>query len=265
MSAASATNTNQMFAAPAAPQVYAAVNAVKLALAKEGVAKGKTTQAKGNYQYRGVDDIVDACALPMAEAGLCVFQRTVSHRIEEHKSSGGSVLFYCYVECEFDFVASADGSVHTARFVGESFDSGDKSTGKAETYAFRNCLAKTFVIPVNGADADSDRHESPPIVPRNQPRREPEQRREPPPPSAAPQSKPLPTKTSANYEPHPSVPFTELTPGALSAYVAHYTKKLPTVTQVNQRAATEATIEAAQRVLDRRLAEESKSAGGDAP
>lgn len=164
-----------------APAVYGAINAVKLVLAKEGVAKGRQTSAQGRYQYRGVDDIIDACALPMAEAGLCVFQRTVSHRIEEHKSNQGATLFYCYVECEFDFVATDDGSMHTARFVGESFDSGDKSTGKAETYAFRNCLAKTFVIPVNGAEADSDKHESPPVQPRE---------RQPPPAAPRPQAAP---------------------------------------------------------------------------
>lgn len=147
-------------------KVDAAVNAVKLVCARNGVDKGRTTTAQGRYQYRGIDDIVDAVAIHMAEAGLCLYQRTIDHRIEEHKSNKGDALFFCYVTCEFDFVSVEDGSMRTVRFIGESFDSGDKSTGKAETYAYRNCLAKTFVIPVNGAEADSDATEPPPTAPR---------------------------------------------------------------------------------------------------
>jgi hypothetical protein len=247
----------------AAPKVFAAVNAVKLTLAREGVAKAKTTQAQGRYQYRGIDDIVDAVAMPMAEAGLCVFQRTVSHRIEEHKSSAQNVLFYCYVECEFDFVSAEDGSMHTARFVGESFDSGDKSTGKAETYAFRNCLAKTFVIPVNGADADSDRHESPPVQPRTPPRREPE------PPRAPAAAKP----DADRYERvwflygNSSVknqPLKNIAADKLAAYIARLEKSMQ---DKDEEIASTAVHyhRAAMREHGRRLAEEEQSFRGAAP
>lgn len=250
-----------------APAVYAAINAVKLVLAKEGVAKGRQTQAQGRYQYRGVDDIIDACAMPMAEAGLCVFQRTVSHRIEEHKSNANSTLFYCYVECEFDFVATADGSMHTTRFVGESFDSGDKSTGKAETYAFRNCLAKTFVIPVNGAEADSDKHESPPVQPRERQRQEPppQQRRAEEPPKSEP-AKPLPTRTSENYpvEQYAGVPFSSMPATALTAYVKHYQDKLPELQNEHHAYAAKRSVLAAQKELEARRAEEMKSGAAGA-
>lgn len=246
-----------------APKVYAAINAVKLVLAHEGVAKGRQTQAQGRYQYRGVDDIIDACALPMANAGLCIFQRTVSHRIEEHKSNANSTLFYCYVECEFDFVAAEDGSAHTARFVGESFDSGDKSTGKAETYAFRNCLAKTFVIPVNGAEADSDKHESPPVQPRDrQQQPPPQQRRAEEPPKNEP-TKPLPTRTSKNYpvEQYADVPFASMPASALTAYVVFYDKKLadPDLNP-NHRGAVRESIRAAERELQKRRDAEAAGA-----
>jgi hypothetical protein len=248
------------------PAVYGAINKVKLALARDGIAKGKTTQAQGRYQYRGVDDVMDACAMPMAEAGVCVFQRTISHRIEEHKSNANSTLFYCYVECEFDFVAAEDGSMHTARFVGESFDSGDKSTGKAETYAYRNCLIKTFVIPVNGAEADSDKHESPPVQHR-------EQRREPPPQqraqTSAPESaatKPLPTRTSKNYPvtQYAEVPFTSMPSSALTAYIQHYESRLPTLDNEHHRAAAKMSILAAQKELEARRQEEMKSGSASA-
>ena len=250
-----------------APAVYGAINAVKLALAKEGIAKGRVTSAQGKYPYRGIDDIVDACALPMAEAGLCVFQRTVGHRIEEHKSNGGAVLFYCYVECEFDFVAVADGSMHTARFVGESFDSGDKSTGKAETYAFRNCLAKTFVIPVNGADADSDKHESPPVQPRDRqpPPAAPRTQRTEEPPKSEP-SRALPTRTSKNYpvEQFKDTPFTAMPGSALTAYIHYYETKIPTLENEHHRGAARLSVLAAQKELEARRAEESKSGAATA-
>lgn len=235
------------------PAVYGAINKVKLALARDGIAKGKTTQAQGRYQYRGVDDVMDACAMPMAEAGVCVFQRTVSHRIEEHKSQGGATLFYCYVDCEFDFVAAEDGSMHTARFVGESFDSGDKSTGKAETYAYRNCLIKTFVIPVNGAEADSDKHESPPVQPRPQ-----QQRQEPPPAAPA-----RPDARHARYWPlfknssQVNKPLAEVPTEKLVEYIARLENALK-----NDKYKTDAApyYQAALAEYDKREPEAPKSA-----
>lgn len=241
-----------------APHVQLAVKQVKEVMASEGLEKGRKNEKQG-YRFRGIDEVLDAVAAPMAKAGLNMYPRLIERTMVEHKSNNGGTLFYSYVHVEYDLVSAVDGSIYkVGPFPGEAFDSGDKSVSKAMSVAYRTACIQVFCIPVNGEEADADKHTSPPVQPREQPRR-----REPEPPPAAPRSQPLPTKTSKNYQvkQYAEVPFTSMPASALTEYVAHYTAKLPSITQDNHRAATLATIEAAQRELDKRIDEESKSAG----
>lgn len=246
-----------------APHVHEAVREVKEAMAAEGLAKGRKNEKQG-YKFRGIDEVLDAVAGPMAKAGLDIYPRMVERSMVEHKSNNGGALFYSYVHVEYDFVSSKDGSAwKVGPIPGEAFDSGDKSVSKAMSVAYRTMCIQTFCIPINGEEADADKHTSPPVAPRSQPRRE-----DPPPPAAPTQSKPLPTKTSKNYhvEQYAEVPFSSMPASALGAYITHYTGKLKEATQPNHRAGISATIEAAQRELEARRQEEMKSgAAGGAP
>ena len=56
----------------------------------------------------------------------------------------GGALFYTTVDAEFDFVSAVDGSKHTAATIGEAMDSGDKSTNKAMSIAYKYAVFLTF-------------------------------------------------------------------------------------------------------------------------
>jgi ERF superfamily protein len=240
------------------PKVYAAICKVMREIAKEGIAKTRDNQ-QTRSKFRGIDDVYNALCVPLADAGLVILPTLVEHAQTERESKAGGALYCSTVVVDYVFVCVEDGSSHTARVVGEAMDSSDKSFSKAMSFAFKYVCFQAFCIPTEGDnDADAHRPEAKPRAPQQQQRRE-EPRQSPP------QSKPLPTKTSANYEPYPGVPFSSMPASALTEYVAHYTKKLPAISQPNQLAATRATIEAAQRELERRIAEDSKSAAGDAP
>ena len=140
-------------------KVYQAINKVQAALAAEGIAKNRRNQQQG-YAFRGIDDIYGALARLLAENGLCILPRVCSRSTEERESRGGGVLIYTVLDMEFDIVCSEDGSKHTVRTIGEAMDSGDKSSNKAMSAAFKYACLQSFCIPTEGDnDADSSTHE----------------------------------------------------------------------------------------------------------
>jgi hypothetical protein len=138
-------------------QVYKAITAITSAMSKEGIAKNrKNTQGSG-YNFRGIDDVLNSLSGLLAEHQLCIFPRVVSREQVERQSKNGGALFYTAVEVEFDFVSAVDGSMHTARMVGEAMDSSDKSSNKAMSAAYKYMALQTFCIPTE-ADNDPDAH-----------------------------------------------------------------------------------------------------------
>jgi len=80
----------------------------------------------------------------------------ISKKDAERTSAKGGILFYTEVGAEFDFVSAVDGSKHIVGPVyGEAFDSGDKSIGKAMSYAYKAMAFMAFAIPTEG-DNDPD-------------------------------------------------------------------------------------------------------------
>lgn len=142
-------------------EVYKAVNAVQAALAKSGISKDRKASGGGaSYAFRGIDDVYSHLAPLLAEHGLCVFPRCMSREVTERATRNGGALFVAVVHAEFDFVAMADGSKHTAATFGEAMDSSDKATNKAMSAAFKYAAFMTFCIPTEGDnDADATGHE----------------------------------------------------------------------------------------------------------
>lgn len=138
-------------------QVYKAITAITAAMSKEGITKSrKNTQGSG-YNFRGIDDVLNALSGLLAANQLCIFPRVVKREQIERASKSGGALFYTAVEVEFDLVSAVDGSMHTARMVGEAMDSSDKSSNKAMSAAYKYMALQTFCIPTE-ADNDADAH-----------------------------------------------------------------------------------------------------------
>lgn len=138
------------------PAVYAAINKVQAALAKNGVGKDSTNTQQG-FKFRGVDAVMNAVSMPCADAGLCILPRYLSRTVTERATKSGNALFAVVVEGEFDFVATKDGSKHTVRTIGEAMDSADKATNKAMAAAYKYAVLQAFSIPTEG-DNDADAH-----------------------------------------------------------------------------------------------------------
>lgn len=138
--------------------VYGAIAAVQAALAKQGIAKARKNQQQG-YAFRGIDDVYSALAPLLAEHGLCIIPRVLSRTCTERQTQRGGALFYTCCDVEYTVAAVKDGSTVTARIMGEAMDSGDKSTNKAMSAAYKYLALQLFCIPTEGDnDADATTH-----------------------------------------------------------------------------------------------------------
>lgn len=141
------------------PAVYGAISAVQAALAKVGIQKARKNEQQG-YAFRGIDDVYCAIAPLLAEHGLCIIPRVLSRTCTERATQRGGALFYTAVQVEYTVAAVKDGSTVTASVFGEAMDSGDKSTNKALSAAYKYLCLQLFCIPTEGDnDSDSTSHD----------------------------------------------------------------------------------------------------------
>ena len=140
-------------------KVYEAIANVTKDLSEKGISKdNKNFQQK--YNFRGIDDIYNALSATLANNKLCILPRIVKREVTERQTRNGGVLFYTTLTAEFDFVSAEDGSKHTVCTIGEAMDSGDKSSNKAMSAAYKYACLQTFCIPTEGDnDADATTHE----------------------------------------------------------------------------------------------------------
>lgn len=144
--------------------VYKAIAAITAEMSKIGIAKGSKNQQQG-YAFRGIDAVYGALSPLLAKHGLCILPRVMNRTVSEHQTKSGGTLFYTVLMVEFDFVSAEDGSKHTVCTVGEAMDSGDKSSNKAMSAAYKYAAFQAFCIPTEGDnDADAHTHEVKPRV-----------------------------------------------------------------------------------------------------
>lgn len=140
-------------------KVYEAIADVTGKLAKEGISKSRKNTQQG-YNFRGIDDVYNALAPFLAGAKLCILPRVISRECVERQSAKGGALFYTTVCVDFSFVSAEDSSEHHVVTYGEAMDSGDKSTNKAMSAAYKYACMQAFCIPTEGDnDADLTTHE----------------------------------------------------------------------------------------------------------
>lgn len=149
------------------PHVYTAIAKVMELISKDGISKGRKNEQQG-YKFRGIDDVYNALAPILTEAGLCILPKVTSRDVIERQTRNGGALFYVTVHVDFHLVSAKDASWHQISVVGEAMDSGDKATNKAMSAAYKYACMQAFCIPTEGDnDADSKTYEvaaSTPVV-----------------------------------------------------------------------------------------------------
>ena len=134
--------------------------AVTRRIATEGIGKTRKNSHQG-YNFRGVDEVMNAFAPLLADAGLYLRPAYSERSVVERQGKSGA-LIYVTVKGDFTFTDDAGEAVTVGPFYGEAMDSGDKATNKAMAAAFKYAMFQTFCVPlegVTGGDADSFTHE----------------------------------------------------------------------------------------------------------
>lgn len=141
------------------PQVAAALVAAMRAVGEVGK-RGKNTEQ--NFKYRKYDDILSVAHDALVEAGLAIIPNVaeMKQRTQEVTTKAQYVrtVTTTVVRVEYTLIAAADASEKTFTFYGEASDYGDKSLGKALSYADKMMLIELLKIPVASDDIDPDQH-----------------------------------------------------------------------------------------------------------
>lgn len=109
------------------------------------IAKDKRNQQQG-FNYRGVDDVMNALQPAMVKHGVFAAPTILDQRREERQTSRGGNLLYSICTIKYTFYAK-DGSSVEVVVIGEGMDSGDKATNKAMSIAFKYACFQVFCIP----------------------------------------------------------------------------------------------------------------------
>lgn len=146
--------------------IHKAMVSIAKQICEQGIGKTRKNAQQG-YNFRGVDEVMQAFAPILAANGVFVRPKFANRTMMERITKQGGVLFYVTVDGEFTFTHE-DGSELTAGpFFGEAMDSGDKATNKAMAVAFKYAMFQTFCVPlegVTGGDADLSTHEVQPYT-----------------------------------------------------------------------------------------------------
>lgn len=143
-------------AAERAPKIYAAISACMSEIGAIGKGKRNTQQ---NFQYRGIDDVMNALSPAMIKHHLFVTPEVLEHTREERRTNKGGLLIYSICKVRYTFYAE-DGSHISVVTIGEGMDSGDKATNKAMSIAFKYACFQVFCIPTEEMkDPDAESHE----------------------------------------------------------------------------------------------------------
>jgi hypothetical protein len=137
------------------PAVLVGLLGVAKALAAEGIGKDQNNKAQG-FKFRGVDDVMGALSPLLVANNLLLLPEALELVSSTYPGKEGKTQFRAVVKLKLTIVSAVDGSRETVTMYGEGADSADKSTGKANSYAFKDAMLKAFCVPIQGNPEDRD-------------------------------------------------------------------------------------------------------------
>ncbi len=132
--------------------IHQAINAI---MAEVGYVQ-KTKTEKLNYSFAGEADLIAAIRPVMVKHGVYMSVVDISDvRIEQYETAKGTPMVNTSMIVKVAFYHAPSGSFITVTSRGEGADSGDKSSNKALTGAYKYALRQTFCIET-GDDPDKE-------------------------------------------------------------------------------------------------------------
>lgn len=128
-----------------------------------GAVRKTDTNTQQGYNFRGIDAVVQALAVPLDRHGVIVSPGQVL-RFDHGTVEVGSrrtPMSHVTVLVEYLIVGPA-GDTFAVQAPGEAMDSGDKATAKAMSVALRTAMLQAFMLPTDDPDPDSHTYQRSP-------------------------------------------------------------------------------------------------------
>lgn len=123
---------------------------------------GKNSKnSQQGWNFRGIDQVFNALQPALIKNGVIVVPEVLESTRTERVNTKGTNMFYTVERVKYTFYAK-DGSSVSAIVDGEGMDTGDKSTSKALSIAFKYACFQVFCIPteeMKQSDPDFESHE----------------------------------------------------------------------------------------------------------
>jgi hypothetical protein len=138
---------------PPQKAIFSAIANIMRELAVKGISKDQKVTQGGNYNFRGIDDILNILSGLFVKNNLLVRVRYFDRTLAEYLSKSQTRMVNVSLAGVYQLISTVDGSaLDFGPFYGEGMDSGDKATNKAMAICFKYFAIQTFVIPIVGND-----------------------------------------------------------------------------------------------------------------
>lgn len=138
------------------PTVHEAIAAVRREVGPVGKNQRNTQQ---NFNFRGVDDVVNATSAALAKHGVLVVPAGVRRtRSEVQVGQKRTPMGHVDIDVTYRWYGPGGDSFDTV-VPGEAMDSGDKAVSKAMSVAYRIVLLQVLNLPTETTDPDAESYE----------------------------------------------------------------------------------------------------------
>lgn len=136
------------------PKIYDAI----LGIMEDVGAIGKDGKnEKQGYKFRGIEAVMNALQPALIKRRVIPVPTVIEQRRDERVTGSGGTIIYSTITTRYDFISAEDGSVLSATVIGEGMDTGDKSSNKAMSVAFKYACFQVLCIPTEETvDPDAD-------------------------------------------------------------------------------------------------------------
>jgi hypothetical protein len=114
----------------------------------------RVTEGPARFQYRGVDDALNVFGPACRAHGVLVLPHRVDASYRDTKTSQNKPTRECTVLVTYR-IYGPNGDHLEVQAAGESLDTGDKGTAKAQAVALRTLLYHAGLVPTHDPDPDS--------------------------------------------------------------------------------------------------------------
>lgn len=116
-----------------------------------------------NFNFRGVDAVINACSPAMRKRGLLAIPTVLERLDDKGTTSSGKVMLIVRLKVKYTWINRYGDTLETI-VVSESNDTADKGTAKAMSVALRTAYLQTLALPTDDKDPDEtvNQHGAPP-------------------------------------------------------------------------------------------------------